>query len=186
MFEDEFTSCDTWAEIQRDKQRLLECFVHAATQAPLTIRAKQKKNRSVAGQAQIDRRKELSNSLNNLVREYFSYHSKSFVLIIFASIIVAHLNGESRGRGDAHPKTSNPHIKLQANVFRGGVRLEVQMAPDSRIDADILKKGAKAGALKDSEVQKWLADIHDGRYRVVRSNIPLSSTSDDQAQASSG
>lgn len=89
-------------------------------------------------------------------------------------VLDAHLSGPSSGRADAHPKVPNPHLALAKKRYRGNIRLTVQLSPDSKIDAAILGKGAAAGALKDQEIRKWLEDIEEGRYQVVKANTPFS------------
>lgn len=91
----------------------------------------------------------------------------------------AHLSGTPGGRGDSHPKVPNPHLALEKKTYRGNVKLAVHLSPDCKIDATILGKGAKAGALKDAEIHKWLDDIDSGRYQVVKANTPFSAPDSD-------
>ncbi|KAH9808071.1 hypothetical protein DFH28DRAFT_911250 [Melampsora americana] len=160
LFEDEYTSCHQWAVTQRKEQGLLECFVHTATHAPLSVRSQLKSKKiSATAQAQRDLRGELSDKLNSLIH--------------------AHLSGPPLGKGDSHPKVPNPHLAIAKKTFRGNVKLAVQLSPDCKIDATILGKGAKAGALKDVEIHKWLDDINCGRYKVVKANAPFSNSASD-------
>ncbi|EGG08111.1 uncharacterized protein MELLADRAFT_85135 [Melampsora larici-populina 98AG31] len=155
LYEDEYMSCEQWAVSQRKEQRLLECFVHTATHAPLSVRTRVNNTQtlSAAAIAQQNLRSQLSEQLNSLVH--------------------AHLVGPFTV-GDSHPKVPNPHLALAKKKFRGNVKLAVQLSPDCKIDATLLAKGATAGALKNHEIQMWLDDIQTGRYQVVKTNTPLS------------
>lgn len=173
LFTDEHTSCDRWFKLQK-KKHLLECFAFESTRAPdhLRSRAHEPKYQSEAGIRQAQRRAELVKALNNLIGEPMPkvlfptkklIYSRNMVII---HILVPYLRGGYLGKGDAHPKTPNLRESFHKKEFRGDVKLNFQLSPDSLVTDGMLAKGSSA--LTNNEVNIWLDDIHKGRYTVIR------------------
>lgn len=72
LYQDEFTSCERWAEQTRSELHLLERFALGSTQAPSTSIKLKTKRTEASGTAQDNLRKELIKRLNGLIGQFTS------------------------------------------------------------------------------------------------------------------
>lgn len=79
--------------------------------------------------------------------------------------LAAHIEG-APGRYDCHPKTADPQLTILTRVFKGGVQLKVERAPESQMTDDVLHK--KYELMSVATYKMWLADIDAGWYKVVK------------------
>ncbi|EGG00226.1 uncharacterized protein MELLADRAFT_67924 [Melampsora larici-populina 98AG31] len=149
LYQDEFTSCEHWANHARTDFHLLKRFAVASTQAPST--ALKSKTKATKSTPQANIRKELITRLNGLVE--------------------AHLPGGRQVKSDTHPQGPNPQITLPTKKFRSGVKLAILRLPGLKVTDEMLSKGAAAGQLPDAQVKLWIEDITANRYLVVKSNV---------------
>ncbi|EGG12915.1 uncharacterized protein MELLADRAFT_101494 [Melampsora larici-populina 98AG31] len=161
LYQDEFTSCEHWAEHARSEPHLLERFANQSTQAPKQTK-KAKKTTNSTYQANL--RKDLITRLNGLIE--------------------AHLPGGRQIKSDTHPQGPNPQVTLQTRNYRSGASLAILRLPDSQVTDEMLSKGCAAGKLPDAQVQIWIDDIVAGRYMIVKSTDPRLTTHLDSQEAS--
>ncbi|EGG13221.1 uncharacterized protein MELLADRAFT_58354 [Melampsora larici-populina 98AG31] len=157
LYQDEFTSAETWAGLARSEFHLLERFAVASTQAPAAKKSTKKSTESSTPQAIL--RQDLITRLNGLIRGRES-------------------------RNDTHPQGPNPHVTLPKRTFRSGIRLAVLRLPGSLVTEDMLSRGCGAGKLPGEKVRLWIEDIVAKRYLVVKATDPRLNTSTDMGQPS--
>ncbi|EGG02522.1 uncharacterized protein MELLADRAFT_66339 [Melampsora larici-populina 98AG31] len=146
LFQDEHTSCDRWARLQK-KNHLLERFTFESTKAPHHLRkTHEPKPQSASAARQAEKRSELARNLNDL--------------------IVPYLRGGYQGKGDAHPKCPELTEAFAKKTFRGDVALTFHRTPDSQVTDMMISKGPSC--LTNDEVDAWIEDINSKNYTIVR------------------